>query len=305
MDRGFAGEMAYLHETPERRRHPDTILPGVKSVIMLALTYPTEIPDGPARIARSAHGPDYHGLCWSKLNSLRDWLEAEFPGTRAHGVTDSAPLLERDFARRAGLGWFGKNTMLINKKLGSFFFLSGLLTTLELQPDPAHATSHCGTCTACLDACPTDAFVGPGMLDARKCISYLTIESKSAVPLELRASVGEWFFGCDVCQEVCPWNRHGNPTPGLPADPAIAAIDPASLFGLTGGKIRKLTEGTSLARSSPKGLLRNAAIVLGNQRSAQALPSLRLGLAHPDEIVREACDWAIRQIETGGESPGE
>ncbi|WP_084759675.1 tRNA epoxyqueuosine(34) reductase QueG [Zavarzinella formosa] len=296
LSRGFAGEMAYLTERAELRRHPESMLPGVRSVIMVALTYPTEIPPGGAKVGKYAHGPDYHEFCRDKLNLLRDWLQSEILGCTARGVTDSAPLLERDFARRAGLGWFGKNTMLINKQLGSFFFLAGLLTTLELEPDAPHTGSHCGTCTACLDACPTDAFAGPGMLDARKCISYLTIESKKPMPLELRPNVGEWFFGCDVCQDVCPWNRHGNANPGLPMDPAISSINLIELFTLSGNQIRKRFEGSALLRANWRSLLRNAAIVLGNQRATGALPALRQGASHADPMVREACEWAIGQI---------
>lgn len=296
--KGYAGEMAYLHATPERRRHPNTILPDVQSVVMMALTYPTEITAGIGKIARYAHGPDYHQYCWEKLNSIRDWLAAEVPGSHSHGVTDSAPLLERDFARRAGLGWFGKNTMLINKRLGSFFFLAGLLTSVTLKADEPHVAGHCGSCTACIDACPTEAIIAPGTLDARRCISYLTIESKKATPLELRSKVGDWFFGCDVCQEVCPWNRHGNAIPSLPFNDEIAKIDILELFSLSGGQIRKRFEGTSLSRANWRALLRNAAIALGNLRDVNSLPALRRGALLEDEMVRETCEWAIQQIES-------
>jgi len=296
LKQGYAGEMTYLSEKAELRRHPQSVLPAVRSVVMLALTYPTDLPPSSAKIAKYAHAPDYHQFCWDKLNALRDWLAAEVPGCHAHGVADSAPLLERDFARRAGLGWFGKNTMLINKELGSFFVLAGLLTTLELTPDEPHAGSHCGTCTACLDACPTGAFTAAGTLDARKCVSYLTIEARAPIPLELRPGVGEWLFGCDVCQDVCPWNRHGNPAPGLPLNPAVSAVDPVELFTLSGNQIVKRFAGTSLTRANWRSLLRNAAIVLGNRRAAHALPALRLGAAHADATVREACEWAISRI---------
>src|SRR5258708_23729442 len=162
-------------------------------------------------MARYAAGPDYHSVLWEKLDRLLEWLQREVPDCNGRGVVDSAPLLERDFARRAGLGWFGKNTMLISKKHGSFFCLGALLVDIELQPHPSPESSHCGTCTACLDACPTQAFPAPGWLDARRCISYLTIELRGSIPEELRRPMGDWLFGCDVCQEVCPWNRKAPP----------------------------------------------------------------------------------------------
>jgi epoxyqueuosine reductase len=205
---------------------------------------------------------------------------------------DTTPLLERDFARRAGLGWIGKNTMLIDKRRGSYFFLGALLLDRELRPDPPHLASHCGTCTACLDACPTDAFAGPGWLDARRCISYLTIELKSAVPDELRPGVGDWLFGCDVCQEVCPWNRHDSSEP--------EAVDPVELLGLGEEEFRRRFRGTALSRPKRRGLLRNAAIVLGNTAGPEALPALERALADPEPLVREAAAWALARLKARG-----
>src|SRR5262249_21639426 len=170
------------------------------------------------RVARYARGADYHDVLRERLGRLLDWLRSRCPGCRSRGVVDTAPFLERDFARRAGLGWFGKNTMNFNKRLGSSFSLGALLTALHLRPDPTHETSHCGTCTACLEACPTQAFVAPGRLDSRRCISYLTIELRGPIPDELRPGLGDWLFGCDVCQEVCPWNRKAPPS----REPAFA-----------------------------------------------------------------------------------
>jgi epoxyqueuosine reductase len=250
------------------------------------------------RVARYARSTDYHRVLWDRLNELAAWLESAQPGCRSVGVCDTAPLLERDFARRAGLGWFGKNTMLLNKRLGSWFFLGALLTDLVLRPDAPHAASHCGTCTACLDACPTQAFVGPGVLDARRCISYLTIELRCSMPEELRHGVGDWLFGCDVCQEVCPWNRHA-PTghPALAARAELAALDPIELLGLDEEGFRHRFRGTALMRAKRRGLLRNAAVVLGNVGGPEALPALRRALEDREPIVREAAAWAIRRIE--------
>jgi epoxyqueuosine reductase len=216
-------------------------------------------------------------------------VQQEVPGCRGRGVVDTAPLLERDFARRAGLGWIGKNTMLINKHRGSYFFLGALLLDLDLRPDEPHTASHCGTCTACLDACPTGAFAGPGWLDARKCISYLTIELRTAVPEELRPGVGDWLFGCDVCQEVCPWNRKDTSPP--------EAVDAAEVLALTEQEFRRRYRGTALWRTRRRGLLRNAAIVLGNTGDERALPALRRALADAEPLVCEAAAWAIARIE--------
>lgn len=298
LDRGYAGEMAYLHYNAEPRRHPRSIVAGVRSVLMVGLTYGGDgTPAQPVRIAKYAQAPDYHRFIWDKLNSLAAWLDAEVPGAESHGVADTAPLLERDFARRAGLGWVGKNTMLLNTQLGSFFLLGALLTSLELEPDPPTAVGHCGTCTKCLDACPTNAFVECGVLDARRCISYLTIELKTGIPEDLRAGVGDWLFGCDVCQDVCPWNHRPGPPPGLPHRPDLAAIDPVELLGLTPDELRRRFKGTALVRANWRGLLRNAAVVLGNRGDARALPALRAALRWDDDVVREACEWAIGRIE--------
>jgi epoxyqueuosine reductase len=242
---------------------------------------------------------DYHTVLRERLAQLLSWLQAERPGSRGRGVVDTAPLLERDFARRAGLGWFGKNTMLINKRLGSYFFLGALLIDLQLEPDPPHETMHCGTCTACLDACPTDAFPEPGWLDARRCISYLTIELRGPVPEDLRDGIGDWIFGCDVCQEVCPWNRKSpsGRDPALDSRSELAQLDPAELLSLSDDDFRRRFRGTALTRPKRSGLLRNAALVLGNTGDAAALPALRRASADKDETVRDAAAWAIRQIE--------
>jgi epoxyqueuosine reductase len=253
----------------------------------------------PARVARYAQGADYHAVVRERLRQLGRWLSEQRPGCWGRGVVDTAPLLERDFARRAGLGWFGKNTMLLHPRQGSWFVLGGLLVDLDLVPTHSFETSHCGTCTACLDACPTGAFAGPFLLDARKCISYLTIELKTAVPDAWRPAIGDWLFGCDICQEVCPWNRKA-----LPGDPALApradlvGIDAIELLGLSEEVFRNRFEGTALyPRPGRAVVLRNAALVLGNTGEANALPALRRALDDTEPIVREAAEWAIGCIE--------
>jgi epoxyqueuosine reductase len=305
LERGYAGEMAYLHAQAELRRRPQSVWPDVRSVIMVGMIYAENNEPftenaaseraATGRVARYARGPDYHVVMWRKLDALLEWLQREAPGCQGRSVVDSAPLLERDFARRAGLGWFGKNTMLISKTHGSLFFLGALLVDLELQPDPPHLGEHCGACTACLDACPTRAFSGPGWLDARRCISYLTIELRSPVPTELRPDMGDWLFGCDVCQDVCPWNNKPR-RPAFPVDADMQALDPIELLGLSEAEFRQRFRDTALMRTKRRGLLRNAAIVLGNRGDASALPALRRALDDVEPQVQEAAAWAIEQI---------
>jgi epoxyqueuosine reductase len=307
LEAGYAGEMGYLHRHAEARRHPQGVLSAVRSVVMLGMSYKPDEPADEAapaaRVARYARGLDYHDVLRERLNRLRDWVEEEAPGCGGRGVVDTAPLLERGFARRAGLGWFGKNTMLLNKRRGSYFFLAALLLDLELKPDPAHEAAHCGTCTACLDACPTQAFPAPGQLDARRCISYLTIELRGPVPEDLRPGVGDWLFGCDICQEVCPWNRKApaGAEPAFRARPDLEAVDPVELLGLSEEGFRRRFRGTALLRSKRRGLLRNAALVLGNRGDPAALPALRNALADPEPLVREAAEWAIARILARGQ----
>ncbi len=300
LDAEHHGAMGYLEKHRAARRHPAAVLPTVRSVVMLGFDYPADPPVAEpnlGRVAAYARGPDYHEFLWEKLNTLSAWLRERVPDAESRGVTDSAPLLERDFARRAGLGWFGKNTMLIDKHRGSFFLLAALLTSVDLPPDAPHAASHCGTCTACLDACPTQAFPAPGTLDARKCISYLTIETKTAFPLELRGKVGDWLFGCDVCQDVCPWNRNaGERATAFPADPTLAALDAIAVLELTDEEFRRRFRATPLARPKRNGLRRNAAFVLGNTGDTHALPALECAAKDPDPTVRDAAEWAKFQI---------
>jgi epoxyqueuosine reductase len=197
--------------------------------------------------------------------------------------------------------------MLLNKRLGSYFFLGALLTDVELEPDPPFTASHCGTCTACLDACPTNAFAGPGWLDSRRCISYLTIELRGPVPEGLRPGVGDWLFGCDVCQEVCPWNRKAPDAtePALVPREDLQRVDPVELLSLTEEEFRRRFRGTALTRARRGGLLRNAALVLGNAGDPRALPALRQALDDPEPLVREAAAWAVARIEAGRpDAPG-
>jgi len=303
LDRGYAGEMEYMSRHAAARRDPSSILSDVRSVIVVGMNYfhdsaSAQLPVAAGKVARYARAADYHDVLRERLRHLLAWLSAESPQCRGRAVVDTAPLLERDFARRAGLGWFGKNTMLLNRRIGSYFFLGALLVNLELRPDPAHDTDHCGTCTACLDACPTQAFVQPRQLDARRCISYLTIELRGSIPEEQRSSLDDWLFGCDVCQEVCPWNHKAPATreAEFQSGRVGPALDPCELLALSEEDFRKLFRGTALTRAKRSGLLRNAAIVLGNRGEPTALPALTRATHDHDPAVQEAAQWAADRI---------
>jgi epoxyqueuosine reductase len=306
LDRGFAGEMAYMKRQAAAREHPRHLLEQVRSVILVALNYRTADPaptcPSEGRISRYAWGKDYHDVMRGRLRILGDFLHSELPGCRTRPVVDSAPILERDFAQLAGLGWIGKNTMLINKQLGSWTFLGALLTDAELEYDNPHATNHCGTCTRCLDACPTDAFNGPFQLDSRRCISYLTIELRGPIPNDLRSGMGNWLFGCDICQDVCPWNRKAPRTTISEFEPRQASrvVDLAELVGMSDESLCERISGTALTRTGLNGLRRNPAIALGNGGDSSALPALQQLVHSTDAGVREAARWAIDQIQVNG-----
>jgi len=257
----------------------------------------------PGRVAKYAQGSaDYHDVLKGMLRELAEFLHEHRPGCRTRGVVDTAPLVERDFARLAGLGWFGKNTMLINKRAGSWLFLAALLTDVELSPDEPHNTSHCGTCTRCLDVCPTDAFPEPYVLDARRCISYLNIELRGPMPAELREGVGDWLFGCDLCQDVCPWNNKAPTTdrPEFQPSDDLSPADAVEILQMDEAAFRERFRHTPLSRPKRAGLLRNAAIVLGNSGRAEAVQPLIRTLQDREPLVRGAVAWALGNL--GGEA---
>ena len=271
LERGYAGDLHYLPKWAHKRRDSRLPYEGVRSAIVVAMSYGGREPSGP--VARYARGDDYHDVLDAKLRELHAWIATELGReVRGRAYVDTGPLLERDLARTAGLGWFGKNTMLVNPKLGSFFFLGALLVELELAPDEPFASDHCGTCTRCIDACPTHAIVEPRVLDATRCISYLTIEAKGEIPLALRESVGELIYGCDICQNVCPWNEkfsralpEGSP---FAAREAIAGKDARTLarefVGMTQEEFSARFRKSPMKRAKLSGLKRNAAVVLDN-----------------------------------------
>jgi epoxyqueuosine reductase len=299
LDAGHAGTMDYLARTRGERVDPQRLLPGARSVIAVALSYAPPQPE-PASwhpVARYARGRDYHDVMRPRLERLAAAVaEIAGPATRSRAAVDTSAVLERDLAARAGLGWFGKNTNLLAPELGSYFFIGIVLTTAALAPD-GPLPDRCGTCTACLEACPTAAFVGAYVLDARRCISYLTIEHRGGIEPALAAGLGSWLFGCDVCQEVCPWNRRAATTREAAFVPPEALEPPEALLELDAPGFRRRFRGSALSRSKRRGLRRNAALWLGNQRRADCVPLLRRALEDDDDVVRDAARWALGRVD--------
>ena len=264
---GHAGNMDYLRKGRAARLDPGRLLPGWRSVVAVALSYAPGDDDPAWRgVARYARGRDYHRVIRPRLHAIKDALSsAGGPAVRSRAAVDTSAVLERSLAASAGLGWIGKNTNLIAPGLGSYFFIGIVLTTAELTADAA-LPDRCGTCTACLDACPTRAFVGPYMLDARRCISYLTIEHRGEIDPSFHAEIGSWLFGCDVCQEVCPWNRLVPPGRDPALAPGTPPGEPESLIDMTDDDFRERFRGSALKRARRAGLARNARIVLANRR---------------------------------------
>ncbi len=304
LDAGRAAGMDYLERHAEARAHPAHVFEGVRSVVMVSMVYgaPADGPSAPSpgKIARYAKGRDYHQVLRARLAELFDWLKAERPEVQGRAVVDTAPLLERDYARLAGLGWIGKNTLLIDRKLGSFTFLGALLVDLDLEADAPHGASHCGTCTRCLDACPTGAFDGPYQLDAGRCISYWTIEHRGAIPDDQADRLDGWVFGCDVCQDVCPWNRKApaGRVSDLEARDDWVEPDLVEWLDRSKGDWKRALRGAALERARRVGLVRNAALALGSARDDRATTALvdRLADLAEDPVIRGAAAWALGRI---------
>jgi len=300
---GHAGELHYLERGAEKRRDSRLPIDGAQSAVVVAMNYGGREPNGP--VARYARGDDYHDVMVERLRALHTWVDAWVGApVRGKAYVDTGPILERDLARRAGLGWFGKNTMLINPGIGSFFFLGVLLIDLDLKPDAPFATTHCGTCTRCLDACPTEALLEPGVLDARRCISYLTIELKGTIPPDLREPIGGLVYGCDICQEVCPWNvRFARELPAdspYTAREALGANDARTLardlVRMAQTDFSAAFKGSPMKRAKLRGLKRNAAVVLGNVGTPDDAGVLTGALDDEEPLVREHAAWALRRI---------
>jgi len=303
---GYHGSMEYMASHGRKRSRPEELVPGTCRVLSLRMDYltddtqPLAILESPekAYISRYTLGRDYHKLIRKRLATLAKRIETETGSGHYRAFVDSAPVLERAIAEQAGLGWIAKNTMLINDKAGSWFFLGEIYTDLPLTPDKGQQNKHCGTCTACLDICPTDAFVGPFELDARKCISYLTIEHKGSIDPELRPLMGNRIFGCDDCQLVCPWNKFAQTSGEGDFVPRhnLADVELVDLFLWDEETYLKNTEGSAIRRIGHQRWLRNLAIALGNAPTTERLlQALRQRADNPSELVREHVQWALQQ----------
>jgi epoxyqueuosine reductase len=296
---GAAGEMQWMERGEAKRCYPQLVLPGAKSVVVLALSYwqgrAARASTAGGRIARYAWGDDYHDVIEPKLKLLDEFLRAR--GGVQKCYVDTGPVLERDFAAEAGTGWHGKSTMLIDQKLGTWFFLAEILTTLDLPTDAPQA-ARCGTCTRCITACPTGAITDPHRLDARRCISYLTIELKGAIPLEFRPLIGDRIYGCDSCLEVCPWNRFAAASreSAFAARHAVIGMRLRDYLALTDEDFRALFRGSPIKRIKRRGLLRNVCVALGNVGTADDLPALDCAACDPEPLIAEHARWAIEQI---------
>lgn len=293
LERGKAGDMTpWMGRDPEVRKNPARLLPGAQSLIVLGLNYFQPEPDRRGRIAKYALGRDYHDWIPQKLKQLDGWLQDK-GGTQRIAV-DTSPILEKPAAVAAGLGWQGKSTIFIHRKLGTWSFLAEVLTTLKFYADPP-GRDHCGSCTRCIDVCPTRAITGPYQLDARRCISYLTIEHKGAIPEEFRRAIGDHLFGCDDCLDVCPWNRWAQKTPISELE-AIRRPDLVWMLGWDDSTFREAFRGTPIFRLKRSRWLRNICVVLGNVGTRQDLPALEKAAHDEDEMVREHARWAVGEI---------
>jgi epoxyqueuosine reductase len=297
---GAAGEMSYMERGEEKRRDPQKVLPGARSIIVLALNYfqgaaPKAFGASTARIARYAWGDDYHDVTAAKLDKIDNFLR-EFGGEQKCYV-DTGPILERDHAAQAGIGWHGKSTMLIDERLGTWFFLAEILTTLELSPDPA-SRDRCGKCERCINACPTDAITAPHRLDARRCISYLTIELKGSIPLEFRPLIGNRIFGCDDCLDACPWNRFAKVSreSAFSAQRSTIGMALRDYLNLSDAEFRNLFRNSPIKRIKRRGFLRNVCVALGNVGTVEDLAALERAAADPEPLIAEHAAWATKRI---------
>lgn len=282
-----------------RRADPKLILPECKSILVLALPYTnikSEMKNDEFKIAGYALGNDYHDVIPPRLNEIVQFIEEQVGQSVPNRCyTDTGPILERELAQRAGLGWVGKNSMLINPQAGSTFLLAEILLGIELEPDEPFTTDHCGTCTRCLDACPTQCILPDRTIDARRCISYLTIENKGEIPADLRPQLQTWIFGCDICQQACPWNRFS-----LPTDPALTPSIPLPILTddltLTPSAFNQRFKRSPIQRAKRRGYLRNLAVAAGNRASAKDIPILEQSAQDEETLIKNHAEWAVNKI---------
>jgi epoxyqueuosine reductase len=294
---GHAADMGYMKEHVEERLDPGKLLPGARSVVALALNYyrpdTSDNENGAPHIARYARGRDYHLFMRRKVRKLRRRLLDLAPGARVHPSVDTSPVMEKAWAERAGIGWIGKNGMLITEEYGSYVLLGTLVTDLVLAPDARHP-ERCGSCSRCLPACPTGALLGDGKVDSRRCIAYWTIETRQAIPEAMREACAEWTFGCDLCQEACPWNRDAVATARHDFDPhPLTRLRCSELATLSGARYEELAVGSPLRRPGHRGLRRNAVLNLLRHRDRDTARGLS---ADPDPIVAEAARWVVEKL---------
>ena len=306
LERGYHAEMQYLARNADRRANVRAVVPSARSVIMLGTVYNADRPysttsaePGNARLARYAWGDDYHPVIEARMQDLLEGLRQIAGDFEHRAYVDTGPVQERVYAKYAGLGWIGKNTCLINRDLGSWLFLSAIICALPLETD-VPALDHCGRCTLCIDACPTDALVAPYQLDARRCLSYLTIENKGAIPDEYRDAIGAHAYGCDICQDVCPWNRKAAVTPDAPWQPRPGLDGPRllDLWTRSDDELRVLLKGSAMKRAGIRRLRRNLAVSIGNAGDEGAVPALESCTEETaaDPLVREHVDWAVEKL---------
>ena len=309
LDRGYAADMSWMTRTRERRADVRNVVPGARSVIVTATLYNTDrpysddLPQEVARLSRYAWGDDYHLVIKSRLDGLLAWMKsASDVPFDARTYVDTGPVQERVYAQYAGIGWVGKNTCVINREIGSWLFLGEIVSTLPLEPD-AEALEQCGSCTRCLDACPTGALVEPGVLDSSRCLSYLTIELRSSIPEVQRAALGGHVYGCDICQEVCPYNLPAPASSDAPWQPRTGLDLPrlVDLWRRPDAELRALVKGSAMTRAKLAGLRRNLAVAMGNSGTLEAAAALREeDPGRPsagDPMVQEHVDWAVNAIE--------
>ncbi len=298
LEHGLHADMSWLARSPERRSDPRMVLPECKSVIVLACNYyqGDQIRQRPGRFARYAFGNDYHDILLDRMKPIAAFLEKQGGTQRCY--VDTGPVLERDFAASAGIGWQGKSTMCLNEDLGTWFFLGTILTTLSFEPDTP-AKNRCGSCTKCIEACPTQAITAPYQLDARRCISYLTIENKGAIPLEFRRSIGDRIYGCDDCLDACPWNRFAQVSSEtrfrMPVP--LRQLGLRDLAALSKEEFRQLFRGSPVKRIKHNRFIRNVCVAMGNVGTEEDLPILRSLARHPDPLIAEHAQWAESEIE--------